>query len=108
MEMQTLDDLTVEEFEQVLDNFIQRDADEMPVSTFFPALDLIDREKKQQLIDIEGKIIQGELFLSLPKGTVAGIEVNGNELRIDKTRKIVIHLDASKSVLTKFQRKGAI
>ena len=38
-----------EEFEKLLDDFIQRDNEEMPVSTFFAALESIDREKKKKL-----------------------------------------------------------
>ena len=56
MKGQTLDDLTSEEFEQLLDDFIQRNDEQIPVSTFFAALELIDREKRQQVIDVEGKI----------------------------------------------------
>ena len=95
MQQQTLDDLTAEEFEQLLDNFIQRDDEEMPISTFFAALELIDREKRQQIIDVTGEIIEGKLFLSLPKVSAALIEVRGNEILIDETRKIIIHLNAS-------------
>ena len=63
MKGQTLDDLTSEEFEQLLDDFIQRDNEEIPASTFFAALELIDREKRQHLIpltDILGKDIKTE------------------------------------------------
>lgn len=95
MKEQTLDDFTSEEFEQLLDDFIHRDDEEVPTSTFFAALELIDREKRQQIIDVEGKIISGNLSLSLPKGTAAPIEVRGNEILIDGTRKIIIHLNAS-------------
>ena len=42
----TLEDLTTEEFEQSLEDFIQRDDEEMPVSTFFEAFESIDHEKQ--------------------------------------------------------------
>jgi hypothetical protein len=99
MSQQTLDDLTAEEFEQLLDDFIQRDDEEIPISTFFAALELIDREKRQQVIDVEGEIIAGELFLSLRKGATAPIEVRGNEILIDETRKIIIHLNANQDLI---------
>ena len=67
----------------------------MPISTFFAVLELIDREKRQQVIDVEGEIIAGKLSLSLPKGTAAPIEVHGNEILIDGKRKIIIRLNAS-------------
>jgi hypothetical protein len=51
MKEQILDYLTPDEFEQLLDDFIQRDDEEIPTSTFFAALELIDREKRQQIID---------------------------------------------------------
>ncbi|MBC8236163.1 hypothetical protein H8E77_41985 [bacterium] len=95
MQQQTLDDLTTEEFEKLLDNFIQRDDEEMPISTFFAALELIDREKRQQIIDVTGKLIEGKLFLSLPKEATTSIEVHNNEILIDENRKIIIHLNAS-------------
>ena len=95
MQQQTLDDLTTEEFEQLLDNFIQRDDEEMPISPFFATLELIDREKRQQIIDVTGKLIEGKIFLSLPKEATASIEVHNNEILIDENRKIIIHLNAS-------------
>lgn len=96
--MKTLEDLTTEEFEQLLDDFIEREDEEMGASTFFAALELIDKERRREIIDVEGEILDGKLVLSLSKEIPAWVEVHGNEILLDENRKIIVHLKTPSSI----------
>ena len=41
-----IEDMSPEEFEQALDDFISREQPEVPVSTFFETLALIDQQRQ--------------------------------------------------------------
>ena len=70
MKEKTLEQLTDEEFETVIENFIELEAegmDEMEASTFFRLWDEIEKKRAKSTIEVEGNIMEGKLVLSLEK-----------------------------------------
>ena len=70
MKDKTLEQLTDEEFNTVIENFIEREAegtDEMEASTFFRLWDEIEKKRTKPTIEVEGNIVDGKLVLSLEK-----------------------------------------
>lgn len=78
-------------FEEIMFSFIQRGFEEMPANTFFEALALLDEKEHEEVIEVEGEIVDGELFLSVPTTTIALIHVKDNTILLDK-RKIIVQL----------------
>ena len=75
MKDKTLDELTDEEFETVIENFIEQEAegtDEMEVSTFFQLWDDIEKKRPKPTIEVEGNIVAPTVALE------EGATFNGN------------------------------
>lgn len=87
-----IESMEAREFETMMDRFVERDFEEMPVETFFDLLAQIDEEKKRYPLELEGDVMDGEASLALPITAVSGITVRGNEIVLDGERRIVIHL----------------
>ena len=68
--------------------------EKIPANTFFEALALLDEKEQEEVIEIEGEIVDGKLFLSVPTTTVAPIDAKDNVILLDK-RKIVVQLKSS-------------
>jgi hypothetical protein len=83
-----------ERFEEIMFPFIQRGFEEMPANTFFEALALLDEKEQEETIEVEGEIVDGQLFLSVPTTTIAPIHAKDNVILLDK-RKIVVQLKSS-------------
>jgi len=93
MKDKTLEQLTDEEFETVIENFIEQEAegtDEMEVSTFFQSWDEIERNRVKPTIEVEGNIVEGRLVLSLPQQAL-NVSINENEI-ITPYERIVVRL----------------
>jgi hypothetical protein len=80
-----------ERFEEIMFSFIQRGFEKIEVNTFFEALALLDEKEQEEVIEVEGEIIDGKLFLSVPTTTIAPISAKDNTILLDK-RKIVVQL----------------
>lgn len=93
MTEKTLEQLTDEEFQSVIENFIEQGAsgtDEMELSTFFRLWDDIEKQRPKPTIEVEGKVVAGKLVLSLPQ-PVWNVSVRENEI-VTPYERIVVHL----------------
>ncbi|MFQ6039650.1 MAG: hypothetical protein ACE5PV_02235 [Candidatus Poribacteria bacterium] len=93
MKDKSLEKLTDEEFNKVIENFIEREAegtDEMEVSTFFQLWDEIEKKRIKQTIEVEGNIVEGKLVLSLEKPAL-NISVHENEI-VTPYERIIVRL----------------
>jgi hypothetical protein len=91
MKDKTLEQLTDEEFETVIENFIEQEAggmDEMEASTFFRLWDEIEKKRAKPTIEVEGNIMEGKLVLSLEKPAL-NVSVRENEIVTPYERIIV-------------------
>ena len=93
MSEKSLEEMSSEEFEQVLVDFITREQTEVPVSTFFKALALIDWEEREtaQVIRLQTRVVGDRLVFSAP-GPEAAITVEGNEIVLEDGRRILLEL----------------
>lgn len=67
MKDKTLEQLTSEEFEDVIENFISQEASgtfDFEVSTFFRLWDKIEKKRTLPTIEVEGNIVEGKLVES--------------------------------------------
>jgi hypothetical protein len=84
-----LEELNAKELEQVLDDFITREVDELSMSTFFEAWEILDRERRATMpvIVVQGEVSEhDEVTLSLPEPALAPVVVSGNELIVNNYR----------------------
>jgi len=87
-----LEELSAEELEQVLDDFITREVDELSMPTFFEAWEILDRERRARMpvIVVQGELAENdEVTLSLPEPVQAPVAVSGNELIVNGYRIIL-------------------
>lgn len=87
-----IEDYTPEEFEAVLNAFVEREIEDVPMDDFFAALAEIDR-RRQEVIQVQGRIVQGQLVFSLPRFAPPTVAVEGNQIILDQTRRIVVTLE---------------
>ena len=85
-----------ERFEEIMFSFIERGFEKMPADTFFEALALLEEQEQEEVIEVEGEIVDDKLFLSVPTTTVAPIRAEDNIIFLDK-RRIVVQLKSSPS-----------
>ena len=91
MKEKALEQLTDAEFETVIENFIEQEAegtDEMEASTFFRLWDEIEKKRAKPTIEVEGNIVEGKLVLSLEKPAL-NVSVRDNEIVTPYERIIV-------------------
>jgi hypothetical protein len=89
---QMIEDYTPDEFEAVLNAFVEREIEDVPMDDFFAALAEIDR-RRQEVIQVQGQIVQGQLVLSLPRFASPTVTVEGNQIILDQTCRIVVTLE---------------
>jgi hypothetical protein len=89
-----LEEMSPEEFEQAMEEFITREQSEVPVSAFFEALALIDQEKRTtaRVIHLHGRVEGDRLVFSPPTDGVPSITVQGNEIVREDGSRIVLEL----------------
>ena len=91
-----LEELSTDELEQILDDFITREVDELSMPTFFEAWEFLDRERRDRMpiIVVQGEVSEDdEVILSLPEPVLAPVAVSGNELIVNDYR-IIFRLKA--------------
>ncbi|MFQ6014871.1 MAG: hypothetical protein ACE5NP_05460 [Anaerolineae bacterium] len=88
-----IEDYTPDEFEAVLNAFVERESEDVPMDDFFAALAEIDRRRRQEVIQVQGRIVQGQLVFSLPRFAPSTVTVEGNQIILDQTRRIVVTLE---------------
>jgi hypothetical protein len=83
-----LEELSTDELEQILDDFITREEDELSMPTFFEAWEILDRERraKMPVIVVQGEAENDEVTLSLPEPALAPVAVSGNKLIVNGYR----------------------
>lgn len=96
-----LEDMSAEEFEQALDDFIAREQSEVPTSAFFEALAFLDRERGEQakMIRLRTRIVDGQIVFSQPEPGEA-ITVEGNEIVLEDGRRILLELASDETLPT--------
>ena len=55
-----IEDYTPDEFEAVLNAFVEREIEDVPMDDFFAALAEIDRRRRQEVVQVQGRIVQGQ------------------------------------------------
>ncbi len=85
-------DMNFDDFESLLDGYIERSSQEfseMPASSFFELL--FDRmaERAAGTIELEGEIVNNQLVLRLPMEKETAVYVKGNEIVIGDQRIVV-------------------
>ena len=86
-------EMTYEQFEAMIDDYIERssrESGEMPTSAFFALLFEKMAARAQKTIKVHGHIVDGELVLSAPPTEQRVVQVHGNEILVDRWRIVVI------------------
>lgn len=87
-------ELPAEQFEEAINRFIEREAggyDELEAETFFSLLEKIDQERKKEVLQVEGQIVDGQLHLVLHNSPLSDVAVHDNEIELPEV-KIVVRL----------------
>ncbi len=92
-----IEDYTPDEFEAVLNAFVEREIEDVPMDDFFAALAEIDRRRRQEVVQVQGRIVQGQLVFSLPRFASPAVAVEGNQIILDQTHRIVVTLEPTAS-----------
>jgi hypothetical protein len=61
-----MDDLTTEEFNQLIDNFIAREDDRIEPSTFLKAMAELERRRAVREVELTGCLVNGEVIFDTP------------------------------------------
>ena len=85
-------DMAYEQFEAMIDGYIERssrESGEMPASAFFALLFEKMAARAQETVKVRGRIVDGQLVLSAPPTEQRVVQVRGNEILVDRWRIIV-------------------
>jgi uncharacterized protein with ParB-like and HNH nuclease domain len=83
----TFEELSVEEFDDLIENFINRGDDRIELSTFLEAMAEIEKEKTLRIVELSGKFTNGEVIFD----ALSPLTVQNNEIIVGDT-KIVLKL----------------
>lgn len=100
MSEQTLEDLNGEEFEKLVEAFIERDAlgsADLPMDMFFELWAQIEEERARETIELEGEVVGDQLVFSLPEEGVSSVVVQDNQIFLGDRRIVVRLKDKSKA-----------
>ena len=92
MSDQALTEMNYEAFEPLIDNYIDRvaeEGDDMPASTFFELLFERAAQQVTETVEVEGELVNNQLVLRVPVGTESAIQVKGNEILVGNQRIVV-------------------
>jgi len=92
MSDQALTEMNYEAFEALIDNYIDRvaeEGDDMPASTFFELLFERAAQQVTETVEVEGELVNNQLVLRVPAGTESAIQVKGNEILVGNQRIVV-------------------
>jgi uncharacterized protein YheU (UPF0270 family) len=95
---QTPEDLSPEELEQIVTDFIVRDGPgpgDLPADTFLALWERFEAERREQVIELEQDIIGGEIVLSVAPTSPDLVQVERNEIQLEDGRRIVLRLRRS-------------
>ncbi|MBN1890416.1 MAG: hypothetical protein JW850_20655 [Thermoflexales bacterium] len=93
--MRTIDNISVEEWEEIVEGFIQRMADdesfgEMPADQFFAAWAAIESAEPPPLLEIQVEVAEGQIRL-MPSPAI-DLTIHDNRLRLPDGRELVFML----------------
>jgi hypothetical protein len=94
-QLQTPEDLSSEELEQIVTDFIARDGPgpgDLPADTFFALWAQFEAQRRAQVIELEQDIIAGKIVLSVAPTSPAQVAVEQNAIQLEDGRRIVLHL----------------
>lgn len=80
--------MTEKSWDEILNNFIQREDDQITPSKFFDILEEISEAKVKRTIELKAKLVEGKLFFEPTPEVV----VKGNEILFGSNR-IVVSLE---------------
>jgi uncharacterized protein YheU (UPF0270 family) len=89
------EDLSVEEWDQIVTDFIAREGTgpgDLPTDTFFALWERFEAKRRAQIIELEEDIIGGEIVLSVAPTSPTLMQVERNEIRLEDGRRIVLRL----------------
>jgi len=95
--METTENISTEEWEQLVDEFIEREAegfDELPVDTFFEAWTAIE-EMEPAPVPIQIRVQEGQVSLVTPPD--AGLKAEKNRLWLEDGRVLVFTLEPAQA-----------
>jgi hypothetical protein len=91
--METIESISAEEWEQLVDKFIEREAegfDELPANTFFEAWAAIEK-MEPVLVPVQIRVRDGQVSLIAPPDI--GLQAEENQLRLEDGRVLVFTLE---------------
>jgi hypothetical protein len=88
MAQQKLSDFSNEEFRQMLENLVEDDATDLPVSKFFEALAAIDAETPRKTVELQATVKDGMLTFIEP----APLFAHDNEIHFGPHRVVITHV----------------
>ncbi len=62
MAKETIGDLTTDEFNQLIDNFIAREDDRIEPSTFLKAVAELERKRAVKEVELTGRMVNGDIL----------------------------------------------
>jgi hypothetical protein len=88
-------ELSEVEYEALVETYIERETlatGEMPISDFFQLLLETEAARQGETIEVEGKIVDDKLVLSLVAGHQSNVRVQGNQILLDDGGRIIVRL----------------
>ncbi|MBC8264355.1 MAG: hypothetical protein H8E47_09560 [Anaerolineales bacterium] len=95
--METIESISAKEWERLVDEFIDREAegfDELPASTFFEAWAAIE-EMEPVSVPVQIRIQEGRVSLIAPP--TVGLQTKENQLRLEDGRVLVFTLEPAQA-----------
>lgn len=92
MSEKVLTDMNYEEFAATLEDYIERSSQqsgEMPASIFFDLLFEKVSKRVTETIELEGRIVGGQLIFSVPAEKEVAVQTRGNQILVGDRRIIV-------------------
>ncbi len=66
MAKETIGDLTTDEFNQLVENFIDREDDRIEPTTFLKAMAALERKRGTKEVELTGRVVNGEIIFDTP------------------------------------------
>lgn len=92
MSEKLLTEMNFDDMSNLLNQSIDRTSqpdEAMPASTFFALLFEKMAQRVKKTVEVEGRIVNGQLMLSLPNQDVAGFYVQNNQIVLGEQRIVV-------------------
>jgi hypothetical protein len=82
MENKTIATMNEDEFNALIENFIERGEDQITPQTFFEVMADIAEERSQREVELSGRVVNGEIIFDQP----AALPVGANTLYVGDTK----------------------